>query len=58
VGDKLYIYIYFFFFFCVQNRSQGVKNKTKGTENSPSERRSVGLVWWDDNGSVNFLVCQ
>lgn len=45
MGDRLYN------LFCVQNRIQGVKNETKGTENTPSERRSLGLVWWGDNGS-------
>ena len=39
----------------MQNRIQGVKNKTKGTENSPGERRSPGSVWWGDNGSVRHV---
>ena len=45
MGDRLYN------LFFVQNRIQGVKNETKGTEKSPSERWSLGLVWWGDSGS-------
>ena len=42
--------INYIIFLCVQNRIQGGKNESKGTENSPSERRSLGSVRWGDNG--------
>lgn len=44
--------INYIIFLCVQNRIQGGKSEPKGTENSPSERRSLGSVRWGGNGSV------